>query len=162
MNTRIQGRAIHRGLVEGEALVMEDCLGGYGAFDVRTGEIVEAGAQRGQSVAGKVVFFRRAKGSSSWTIWHQVLKFTGKAPKAYVVQESNTQVALGAVVLRIPAVEIRGGAAGAVATGDWVRVNGDDGTVEVLRPAGARVPSSTETGAATSATLTAMPVPPER
>lgn len=149
MSTRIQGRAIHPGVVEGEALVLHDCLGGYGAFDVRTGEIVEASPQKGQSVADKVVFFRRAKGSSSWSIWHQALKFTGKAPKAYVAQESNTQVALGAVVLRIPAVELRSDLAGAVSTGDWVRVNGNEGTVEVVRRAHAQVPPSTSLGVAT-------------
>lgn len=131
MSNLIKGRTVHPGVVEGEALVMDDCLGGYGAFDVRTGEIVEASSVKGQSVAGKVVVFRRAKGSSSWSIWHQALKFTGCAPAAYVVQESNTQVALGAVVLRIPAVEIGPGAS--VSTGDWVRVNGTDATVEILK-----------------------------
>jgi predicted aconitase with swiveling domain len=132
MNEIIRGRGISPGVVEGEALLMEDCLGGYGAFNVRTGEIIEASPNKGQSVAGKVVFFRRAKGSSSWSIWHQALKFTGSAPAAYVVQESNTQVALGAVVLRIPAVELGCAPAAMVATGDWVRVNGDEGTVEII------------------------------
>jgi len=132
MTEIIRGRGIHPGVVEGEALLMEDCLGGYGAFNVRTGEIIEASPNKGQTVAGKVVFFRRAKGSSSWSIWHQALKFTGSAPAAYVVQESNTQVALGAVVLRIPAVELGHAPAGKVSTGDWVRVNGDEGTVEII------------------------------
>ncbi|WP_332814062.1 aconitase X swivel domain-containing protein [Ramlibacter sp.] len=132
MSEIICGRRIYPGVVEGEALLMEDCLGGYGAFNVRTGEIIEASPNKGQSVAGKVVFFRRAKGSSSWSIWHQALKFTGSAPAAYVVQESNTQVALGAVVLRIPAVELGRATAAKVATGDWVRVNGDEGTVEII------------------------------
>jgi hypothetical protein len=132
MNEIIRGRGISPGVVEGEALLMEDCLGGYGAFNVRTGEITEASPNKGQSVAGKVVFFRRAKGSSSWSIWHQALKFTGSSPAAYVVQESNTQVALGAVVLRIPAVELGCAPAAKVATGDWVRVNGDEGTVEII------------------------------
>jgi len=132
MSETIRGRGIYPGVVEGEALVMEDCLGGYGAFNVRTGEIIEASPNKGHSVAGKVVFFRRAKGSSSWSIWHQALKFTGSAPAAYVVQESNTQVALGAVVLRIPAVELGRATAAKVATGDWVRVNGDEGTVEII------------------------------
>jgi uncharacterized protein len=133
MSGLIRGRTVHPGVVEAEALVLDDCLGGYGAFDVRSGEIVETSSVKGQSVAGKVVVFRRAKGSSSWSIWHQALKFTGKAPAAYVVQESNTQVALGAVVLRIPAVEIGRQTAATVATGDWVRVNGTDGTVEILK-----------------------------
>ena len=132
MTEIIRGRGIYPGVVEGEALLMEDCLGGYGAFNVRTGEIIEASPNKGQTVAAKVVFFRRAKGSSSWSIWHQALKFTGSAPAAYVVQKSNTQVALGAVVLRIPAVEIGHAPEGKVSTGDWVRVNGDEGTVEII------------------------------
>jgi predicted aconitase with swiveling domain len=143
MTRIIQGRRIHGGVVEGEALVMKDCLGSYGFFNVKTGEIIEANHElRGQSVAGKIVVFRRAKGSSSWSIWHQALKFTGSAPKAYVVHESNTQVALGAVVLRIPAVEIHRDPGDAIRTGDWVRVNGDEGRVEVIT----RSESNVQTG----------------
>ena len=131
----LQGRKVHGGIVEGEALVTTEAIGGYGAFDLDTGEVIEANHPlRGASVAGKVLVFSSAKGSSSWSVWHQALAINGVAPKAYVVRASISQVALGAVVLRIPTVtDLDRDPTEALESGDRVRVNGDEGTVEILQ-----------------------------
>lgn len=131
----LKGRRVHGGCVEGEALVTDAAMGGYGAFDVDTGTVVEANHPlKGMSVAGKVLVFKGAKGSSSWSTWHQALEVAGTGPLAYVVVKSNPQIALGAAVLHIPAVaDLDADPTRTIRTGDRVRVDGDAGTVEILR-----------------------------
>jgi hypothetical protein len=51
-----------------------------------------------------------------------------------VFNETNTKVALGAVVMRVPAVtDLDRDPLDVIETGDWVIVNGDAGTVEVRK-----------------------------
>ena len=87
-----------------------------------------------ESVAGKILVFRTAKGSSAWSIAHQALRFVGLSPKAYVTKQSNPQTVLGAVVARVPAVtEFDRDPTEVIATGDWVVVDADRGRVEVTK-----------------------------
>jgi predicted aconitase with swiveling domain len=63
-------------------------------------------------------------------------RLAGTAPKALVFNEMTTKVALGAVVMRIPSVtDLDRDPLGLIETGDWVRVDGDTGTVEVMKKA---------------------------
>jgi hypothetical protein len=134
-NVILKGRKVHGGCVEGEALVTDAAMGGYGAFDVDTGTVVEENHPlKGVSLAGKVLVFRSAKGSSSWSTWHQALGVVGTGPIAYVVVKSNPQIALTAAVLKLPAVtDLDTNPVMAIRTGDRVKVDGDAGTVEIIR-----------------------------
>jgi predicted aconitase with swiveling domain len=131
----LQGRKITGGSAEGEALVTKESLGGFGCFDFDTGKVIDYGHDwYGKSVAGKILVFRTAKGSSAWSIAHQALRFTGVSPKAYVTKESNPQTALGAVVARVPAVtEFDQDPTEVISTGDWVKVDADQGLVEITK-----------------------------
>ena len=131
----LRGRRINGGSAEGEALVTKESLGGFGCFDFDTGDVIDYGHDwYGKSVAGKILVFRTAKGSSAWSIAHQALRFTGVSPKAYVTKESNPQTVLGAVVARIPAVtEFDQDPTEVISTGDWVKVDADQGLVEVTK-----------------------------
>lgn len=131
----LKGRKMSGGIAEGEALVTKNGLGGMGVFDINTGTVIELGnSWKGKSVAGKVLVFKRARGSSSWTMWHQILRFMGNAPIAHVTAQCNPQAALGAVVSRIPSVtELDRDPTEIISTGDWVKVDGDNGIVEVTK-----------------------------
>jgi predicted aconitase with swiveling domain len=131
----LRGRKITGGTAEGEALVTKESLGGFGCFDFDTGTVIDYGHEwYGQNVSGKVLVFKTAKGSSAWSIAHQTLRLVGKSPKAYVTKESNPQTALGAVVARIPAVtEFDQDPTEVIATGDWVRVDADQGFIEITK-----------------------------
>jgi predicted aconitase with swiveling domain len=131
----LKGRKITGGSAEGEALVTKESLGGFGCFDFDTGEVIDYGHDwYGKSVAGKILVFRTAKGSSAWSIAHQALRLVGKSPKGYVTKESNPQIALGAVVARVPAVtELDQDPTEVISTGDWVKVDADQGVVEVTK-----------------------------
>ena len=131
----LRGHTVYGGSVDGEALVTKQSWAAFMAADIYTGEVTERGHElRGMSVAGKVLVFPRGKGSSGWSIGAQALRFTGKAPIALVITEINTQSALGAAVMRVPAVcNLDSDPTEVITTGDWVRVNADKGIVEVMK-----------------------------
>lgn len=131
----LQGRKVYGGVAEGEALVTRSSLGGFGTFDLDTGNVVDLNHELfGANVSGKILVFKTAQGSSAWTIAHQGLRFTGHSPAAYVIKENNPQTALGAVVARLPSVtDLDQDPTEAIATGDWVRVDADNGVIEITK-----------------------------
>jgi len=131
----LHGRAVIAGIAEGEALVSMETLSGWGGVDPRTGTIIETRHPlRGQSFRDKVLVIRGAKGSSGWSSMFHLCRLAGTAPRALVFNEMTTKIALGAVVMRIPAVTgLDRDPLGLVRTGDWVRVDGDRGLVEIRR-----------------------------
>jgi predicted aconitase with swiveling domain len=61
-------------------------------------------------------------------------RLAGTAPKALVFNEMTTKIALGAVVMRVPSVtDLDRDPLDIIETGDWVTVDGDKGTVEVVK-----------------------------
>ena len=63
-------------------------------------------------------------------------KNAGVAPKAMVFNIMTTKVALGAVVVRAPAVtDLDRDPLSVIEDGDWVKVDGDNGIVEVTKRA---------------------------
>jgi predicted aconitase with swiveling domain len=131
----LKGRKVHGGAAEGVALVTRESMAGYGAFDIRTGAVVEVGHDLyGKSISGKILVFKTGKGSSAWSIGAQALRFSGKSPKALIVSKVNPQVALGSVVMRVPAiVALDQDPTEVISTGDWVKVDADRGLVEIIK-----------------------------
>lgn len=131
----LRGRKVVGGVAEGEALVTRDRISGWGGIDPRTGTIIETRHElRGQSFKGKVLVFPGAKGSSGWSSQFHVARLAGAAPLAMVFNEMTTKIALGAVVTHAPAVtDFDRDPLEVIATGDWVKVDGDRGIVEVTK-----------------------------
>ena len=131
----LRGRKVVGGVAEGEALVTKDRISGWGGIDPRTGTVIETRHElRGKSFAGKVLVFPGAKGSSGWSSQFHVARLAGKAPLAMVFNEMTTKIALGAVVTHAPSVtDLDQDPLKVIATGDWVKVDGDRGIVEVTK-----------------------------
>jgi predicted aconitase with swiveling domain len=131
----LRGRAVIAGVAEGEALVSTETLSGWGGVDPRTGTIIETRHPlRGQSFRDKVLVIRGAKGSSGWSSMFHLCRLAGTAPRALVFNEMTTKIALGAVVMRIPAVtELECDPLTLVQSGDWVLVDGNRGLVEIRK-----------------------------
>ncbi|KPL67498.1 hypothetical protein SZ64_04885 [Erythrobacter sp. SG61-1L] len=129
----LHGRKVVGGVVEGEAIVTHDTISGWGGIDSMTGTIIESRHELvGQSFAGKVLIFPGAKGSSGWSGAFHTTRIAGVAPLAMVFNIMTTKAALGAVVMRVPTVTaLDGDPCELIRTGDWVRVDGDAGTVSV-------------------------------
>jgi predicted aconitase with swiveling domain len=131
----LRGRCVVPGVSEGEALVTDQHISGWGGIDSRTGTIVETRhALRGISFAGKVLVFPGAKGSSGWSNAFHLTRTFGVAPAAMLFNEMTTKVALGAVVTRAPCLtDFDQNPLDLIETGDWVRVDADQGVVEVIK-----------------------------
>lgn len=135
----LRGRPVVGGVAEGEALVTDATISGWGGVDPKTGNIIETRHPlRGVSFANRVLVFRGAKGSSGWSSMFHICRLAGTAPLALVFTEMTTKVALGAVVMRVPAVtDLDLDPLVTIRTGDRIRVDGDRGVVEILAPADA-------------------------
>ena len=133
----LRGRKVVGGYAEGEALVTNDTISGWGGINPITGTVIETRHElRGQTFKDKILVFPGAKGSSGWSAAFHLTRLTGTAPKALVFNEMTTKIALGAVVMRIPSVtDFDQDPLQVIETGDWVTVDGDRGIVEVRRPA---------------------------
>jgi hypothetical protein len=135
MKIVLRGRKVVGGCAEGEALVTRDRISGWGGIDPRTGTVIETRHElKGVSFAGKVLVFPGAKGSSGWSSQFHVARLAGKAPIAMVFNEMSTKIALGAVVAHAPSVtDFDQDPLQVIETGDWVKVDGDNGIVEVTK-----------------------------
>jgi hypothetical protein len=131
----LRGRGVVGGYVEGEALVTHQTISGWGGIDPMTGTVIETHHElRGVSFKDKVLVFPGAKGSSGWSNAFHMTRLTNSAPCAMVFNLMNTKIALGAVVLHVPAVtDLDPDPLTVIETGDWVRVDGDRGVVEVSK-----------------------------
>ena len=132
---RLHGRRVVGGIAEGEALVTRETISGWGGVNPKDGTIIETRHElRGQSFKGKVLVCRGAKGSSGWSVMFHTCRLAGTAPIAVIFNEMTTKIALGCVVMRVPAVtELDQDPLGVIETGDWVRVDGDAGIVDVKK-----------------------------
>jgi len=131
----LRGRRVVGGCAEGEALVTRQTISGWGGINERDGTIIERRHElRGQSFAGRVLVFPGAKGSSGWSAYFHMTRLNGVAPAAMLFNRMTTKVALGAVVIRAPAMtDFDQDPLDVIATGDWVKVDADRGLVEVTK-----------------------------
>src|SRR5512135_2900691 len=103
---QLKGRIIYKGKAEGEALVTEMPISFYGGVDPNTGVVMEKGHElNGVSVKGKVLVFPQGKGSTvgSYTLYR--MKKNGVAPVAMINKETETIIAVGAIISEIPFVD---------------------------------------------------------
>ncbi len=122
---QLQGRVIKSGRCEAEALVSTEPVSFFGGIDPSTGCVVEPGHPlRGQCVAGKILVFPTAKGSTVGSYILYRLKKAGLAPAGIINVESEAIVAVGAIISEIPMVDKID--ITEIHTGDWVRLNGCD------------------------------------
>lgn len=126
----LKGRKVAKGSAEGEAIVSTEGISFYGGVEPETGNVVEKDHPlEGQSVKGKVLVFPTGKGSTVGSYALYDMKKRGNAPAAIINKEIETIVAVGAIISEIPCVDqidIE-----KIKNGDRVKVNANEGTVEV-------------------------------
>ena len=119
----LTGRVIKHGRASGVALVSPEPIGFFGLVDAETGVVLEPGHPLvGQSVSGRVLVFPTGKGSTVGSYSLYRLARAGRAPVAIINAESETIVAVGAIISDIPMVDQIDIAQ--IATGDLVSIDG--------------------------------------
>jgi predicted aconitase with swiveling domain len=119
----LEGRIIKAGHCEGQTLVSPEPLSFFGGVDASTGIVVEPKHPlQGQCIAGRVLVFPTAKGSTVGSYILYRLKKAGLAPVGIINAESEPIVAVGAIIADIPMVDRVDIAQ--IQTGDWVTIDG--------------------------------------
>ena len=132
---RLEGRQISSGVGTGKALVLKSDLSFLGGVDPETGRIKDKGTGAfNRTVRNRVLVFPKGKGSTVGSYVIYGLQANGKAPAAIVNTQTETIVATGAILAKIPLVDEVD--IGAIRTGDKVTVDGDKGEVIVHRAGG--------------------------
>jgi predicted aconitase with swiveling domain len=132
---RLEGRQISGGVGTGKALVLETDLSFLGGVDPKTGRIKDrATGAFNRTVRNRVLVFPKGKGSTVGSYVIYGLSVNGKAPAAIVNAQTETIVATGAILAKIPLVDRVD--IGSIRTGDRVTVDGDRGEVVVRRSGG--------------------------
>lgn len=125
---------ISEGTVTGEAIVSKDDIMFY-LIEPSTGVIIESSHDlEGKSVAGKILIFPSGKGSSVVQAdgLYQ-LNQKGNAPKAMIIKYPETVLVSSAIIMEIPMVdEVEDEFYDIVKSGDIIRVDSDNGTIEII------------------------------
>jgi len=132
---KLKGHKINGGRVEGKAIVYPDAFSFLGDFDPTTGNcLIKRPELEGKSMIDKVLVCPTGKGSSRGPLnTYRAMKLN-KSPKAIVCIEAEPVLA-AAMVANMPMVDrLDKNPLEVIKTGDWVKVDGDNGIVEVIRP----------------------------
>jgi hypothetical protein len=105
-------------------------------MDPKRGVITERNHPlQGVPLKGKVFVFPIPRGSGGWEFFGKTSEY-GTNPVAMVYWKGNALTIRGALLLGKPTVgDCEQDASKAIDTGDWVKVDGDNGIVEVTKRA---------------------------
>ena len=126
----LKGRKIYKGKAKAEAIVSNQPISFYGGVDPETGIVKEKGHPlEGKKITGKVLVFPKGKGSTVGSYMLYWMASIGTAPAAIINQETETIVAVGAIIGEIPCVDKID--ISKIKTGDIVEVDADNATVRI-------------------------------
>ena len=133
----LHGRRVVGGTAEGEALVSRMPLMGWGNVDAQHGYTVERNHPLYEvPYKGKVLVFTEPRGSGGF-IGYGMSRAFGTHPAAFLYRKGNNISVFAAMVMNVPCVtDFDRDPTEVIETGDHVIVDGDRGTVEVIKKAG--------------------------
>lgn len=137
----LKGRGLVDGIVEGEALVSKESLVWSHGVDPASGKIDDVRvAVCGECVKDKILIYPLGKGSTSGATWMLETTRCGNAPKAIINRETELIILTGALLsgalyeVNIPVVDrLDQNPDEVIESGDWVKVDGTQGIVEITK-----------------------------
>ncbi len=133
----IKGRGVIAGIVEGEALVCPQSITGWAGIDPQTGIIKEhSNINRGKSIRGKILVLPGSKGSNGWSCYFGAARVAGTAPLGWMFTRIDSSAGVASAVMKIPTIvdfEEGQDPCKLINSGDWIRMNGESGRVEISR-----------------------------
>lgn len=140
MKTVIRCRSVMKGVAEGKALVTDQSLCLYDSLDPKSGLIINRRHELyGQNVSGRVFVFPHGTGSSTTAAAILEASRCRKAPSAIINLETDPVIAVGALLAEklygivMPIVDKPEKKIELIDTGDWVKVNADEGIIELTK-----------------------------
>ena len=137
----LKGRGLAKGVAEGEALVSKESLVWSHGVEPPTGRINDVRVKVcGECVKDKILVYPIGKGSTSGATWMLETTRCGNAPKAILNRETELIILTGAVLSEalydtpMPVVDrLDQFPDEVIETGDWVKVDGTTGIVEITK-----------------------------
>lgn len=129
----IQGRGAIPGKASGPALISEQTIIGWGGIDIYTGVIVETGHPLyGRSIKDTILILDGSRGSNGWSLFFHAAQVSGHGPAGLIFPSLDSRTAVTGAVLNIPMVtDIRENLFKCIVCGDWVEIDGLNGTIRV-------------------------------
>lgn len=139
----LKGKTVVKGKAEGYALVSKGGIVWSHGVDPQEGIVDDTKSDvYGQSIKDKIFVYPHGKGSTTSSTWILEAVRTGNAPKAIINVKTEIIIATGSILghklygHEMPVlhgfdrdpVEV-------ITTGDYVRVDGDAGTIEIIKKA---------------------------
>lgn len=130
---RIYGRGAIGGVAEGPAMVSREPLQGWNGLNDKTGQVIELGHPLfGLTIKDSVLIQPGGKGSTGLSAHFHATKVAGFGPAALIFPRVDSRSGVAAAVLNVPVVtDLNEDIFSLIQTGDWVRVDGDQGLIEV-------------------------------
>ena len=130
----LKGRKVIGGVAEGEALVSKMALMGWGSVNVKEGYVTERNHPLYEiPFKGKVLVFTEPRGSGGFAGYGRTRQF-GQNPAAFLYRKGNNLTIFAAMIMKVPSVtDFDQDPTEVIETGDWVKVDGDRGIVEVRK-----------------------------
>lgn len=133
---KIKAHKVNPGKAEGEAMVHEGAFSFLGDFDLVTGDcLIRTPELDGKNMTGKVLVCTTGRGSSRGPVSAYRAGKNGKNPAAIICLETEPVLVVSAIVGKVPMVDKpEKNPFEVIRTGDWVKVDADNGIVEVIKP----------------------------
>ena len=127
-----KGRIISRGIVEGEILISNQPISFLGGVDPQTGIVQDKESNLfGKSIKDKILVFPYGKGSTVGSYVILQLKKNNVAPKGMINLKSETIISVGAIISRIPLIDmLENDGYENLKDGDKVELNCDEGYIK--------------------------------
>lgn len=136
MTTLLYGRGANPGRAEGPALISRRTIMGWGGIDIHTGIVLEKGHPlEGRSIKDTILILDGSKGSNGWSLFFHSAQVAGCGPAALIFPQLDSRTAVTAAVLNVPLITaVDGDIFALIKLGDWLRVDGDRGLIEINPP----------------------------
>ena len=134
-NKIIYGRGALGGVAEGPAMISRQTITGWAGVDIYTGKVAEPNHPlEGMRLKDSVLILDGSKGSNGWSVFFHAAKESGFGPAALVFPRLDSRTAVTAAVLNVPLVtDVKEDLFSLIKIGDLLRIDGDRGTIEILR-----------------------------
>lgn len=133
----IKGRGALSGIAEGPAIVCPDSIAGNsGALGDLDGVIYEKGnVNYGMSIKNAILVVPCAKGSNGFSAHFKGAMVSGVRPAGWIATKMDARLGVAITSMNIPAVSdfVEVDPLTVIRTGDWVKINGTTGEVEITK-----------------------------
>jgi predicted aconitase with swiveling domain len=131
----LKGRTICKGWAQGEALISNQAIGFNFGVDTQNGTITEYNHELyGKSIKDKILIFPHGKGSTGGSYVVYQLAKNKSGPKAIINLNTETIIAVGAIMGGIPVMDLlERNPFEVIENGNLVEVDADNGLVKIQK-----------------------------